>query len=159
MTAQILALLESSENTKQVLESLKQSGHAILSCHNFAGAIEILEGPLTIDLIISDVHLENGGNVFDFLRWVRDYPKSATASFVLLSINPTRLAKYLEDGTRMTAKLLGVDRYISMETFDACDFRQQIDKLLDDREQSKKKHQHHGLKKRDRLNDRTVGTF
>ncbi len=83
-----------------------------------------------MDMIISDIHLQNGGNVFDFLRWVKKNPSTSNTPFIILSVEPTRTAKYLEDGLRTSARLLGVTKYISMETFDSVDFCKQINLLL-----------------------------
>jgi len=81
-------------------------------------------------MIISDIHLQNGGNVFDFLRWVKKNPSTTDTPFVLLSVEPSKTAKFIEDGLRTTARLLGATKYILMETFDSDEFRKQIDVLL-----------------------------
>ena len=130
MHALILALHEEQKNSTQVAQSLKQSGHEILLAKNFSYAIQFLHHEHNIDLIISDVHLENGGDVFDFLRWVKRNPSTKETPFVLFSSKPTTAAKYFEDGLRTTARLLGASMYISMEVFDSDEFRKQIDSLL-----------------------------
>jgi CheY-like chemotaxis protein len=130
MCAQILALLELDENSVQVVKCLKRSGHTVIACETFTAAINILQRPHKSDLIISDVHLENGGNVFDFLRWLKEHPTAVTVPLVLFSFNPTLLAKHLEDGIRTSARLLGVAKYIRMDSFDSDEFRKQIDSLL-----------------------------
>jgi len=81
-------------------------------------------------MIISDIHLQNGGNVFDFVRWVKKNPGTMDIPFVMLSVEPSRTAKYVEDGLRTTARLLGVRKYILMEKFDSEEFREHIDLLL-----------------------------
>jgi len=130
MAAQILALLELDENSRRVVESLERSGHVVEVAETFTKAMFILQTPHQIDLIISDVHLENGGNVFDFLRWMKKNPATHEALFVMFSCEPTATAKYLEDGIRTSARMLGVAKYITMESFDADEFRKQIDSLL-----------------------------
>jgi CheY-like chemotaxis protein len=132
MSARILALLESGDSAVHVIDSLELSKYEIVRCTNFTEAITILKGEHNIDLIISEVHLQNGGNIYDFMRWVRDNPSTKDVPFVLFSLNPSNLAKYLEDGTRTTARLLGANRYISMETFDSASFRRQIASHLPD---------------------------
>jgi len=127
--ALILALHEEEINSTQVAESLEQSGHNVLLSKNFTDAISLLESH-HVDLIISDVHLENGGNVFDFLRWVKKNPATRDIPFVLFSSEPTSRAKHFEDGLRTTARLLGAVMYLSMEIFDSVEFRKQIDSLL-----------------------------
>jgi hypothetical protein len=39
------------------------------------------------DLVISDVHLENGGSVFDFAIWVKKYPKTSRTPFAMFSFH------------------------------------------------------------------------
>ncbi len=129
MSAQILALLESPENEHFVIDCLELSGHKVLIARTFPQAILIVQG-LPVDLIISDVHLENGGNVFDFLKWVKTRPLTTEIPFVLLSCNPTILAKYLEDGIKTSARMLGAAKYIRMDTFDCEQFRLQIDSVI-----------------------------
>jgi CheY-like chemotaxis protein len=131
MCAQILALNEQDATARRVVESLKAAGHSVVACDSFAEAIDILTRGHVIELIVSDVHLENGGNVFDFLRWVKKNPTSVgDTPFVMFSFEPSKLAKHLEDGVRTSARMLGASKYISMESFDSEDFRKQIEGLL-----------------------------
>ncbi len=109
MCAEILALLELPENSRAVYEALTESGHSVVLSKSFAEAIRVLARG-SIDLVISDVHLENGGSVFDFLKWVRLNPGTKAAPFVLLSSNPSVLAKYLEDGIKITLRALGASK-------------------------------------------------
>jgi response regulator RpfG family c-di-GMP phosphodiesterase len=125
----ILALLELDENSAQVVESLKSIDRRTTVCKKFTQAIELLEEK-SCALIISDVHLENGGNVFDFLRWAKANPMTKDTPFVLLSCKPTKMAKYVEDGVRTTARLLGADLFLTFESFDPVSFRNQIEPLL-----------------------------
>ena len=129
MCAQILALLEADENWRQVVESLDSTGHTTVNCKNYKDAIRILQRD-SISLIVSDVHLENGGSVFDFLKWVRSNSLSKTTPFVMLSCSPSLLALHVEDGVRTAARLLGASKYISMRVFDAEDFQKQIESLI-----------------------------
>ncbi len=129
MHALVLALHEDDGNAHQVTSSLKLSGHEVVESRNFSHAISVLTNK-HVDLIISDVHLENGGNVFDFLRWVKKNPSTKSTPFVLFSSQPTNKAKYFEDGIRTSARMLGATMYITMETFDSDEFRKLIDSLL-----------------------------
>jgi hypothetical protein len=129
MSAAILALLERPEHSEEVVGSLKLSGHSVIACKNFADAMCILRNN-QVSLIISDVHLENGGNVFDFLRWVKQSPLNHDTAFVLFSCTPTPLAKYLDDGLKTSSRLLGATKYMAVDRFDAETFRKQIDLIL-----------------------------
>ncbi len=130
MVALILGLLEECENSHQVASSLMKAGHKVQTVDTFAKAMAMFEQPHEVDLIISDVHLENGGNVFDFLKWVRRNPSTSKIPFVLFSFKPKKLAKYLEDGVKTSARILGADLYITMEFFDSDEFNRTIDSLL-----------------------------
>jgi CheY-like chemotaxis protein len=129
MGAKILALLELDENARQVVKSLTLAGFDVIACQTFTDAIEVLKREPKIEMIISDVHLQNGGTVFDFLRWLKTNgtSSSSSTSLVLFSFRPTELAKYLEDGIRISARLLGVKKYITMQTFDAELFCKEIE--------------------------------
>lgn len=129
MSALILALLEEHDNSEQVKACLEDCGHKVFLVDTFVNAQALL-GRQSIDLIISDVHLENGGNVFDFLRWAKKNERTCALPFVLFSSRPTPMAKYLADGVRVSARTLGAAKYIEMETFDAAEFREHIDSLL-----------------------------
>jgi CheY-like chemotaxis protein len=129
MAALILALLEEHHNAEQVQTCLVDCGHDVLVVNTFEKAIALLKTQ-KIDLIISDVHLENGGNVFDFLRLVKKGQWTCQIPFVLFSFQPTPMAKYLADGVRTAMRYLGVIKYIEMETFDAAEFRENINSSL-----------------------------
>lgn len=129
MSALILALLEGEDNTNKVKSCLEDAGHEVFVVDTFAKAVILLSSQ-KIDLIISDVHLENGGSVFDFLRLVKKGERTCVIPFVLFSLQPTPTAKYLADGVRMAARSLGAVKYIEMETFDAREFREQINMSL-----------------------------
>jgi CheY-like chemotaxis protein len=129
MAALILALLESDTNANQVKACLEDCGHEVAVVNTFSDAIAVLSSE-KIDLIISDVHLENGGSVFDFLRRVKKGQWTCEIPFVLFSSQPTPMAKSLADGVRMTARHLGAIKYLEMEVFDAAQFAEQINSLI-----------------------------
>lgn len=82
------------------------------------------------DLIVSDVHLQNGGSVFDFLRWVKGDPHMQVTPFVSFSAEPPELGKYLADGVRIAARSLGAVGYIAMEIFDGPAFLREIETVI-----------------------------
>src|SRR6185436_1812283 len=83
-----------------------------------------------VDLIIGDLHLQNGGSIFDFLRWVKGDPQMSTIPFVCFSTEPAEVPKYLRDGVRTAARALGAAKYLTMECFDRRAFIAEIDWLL-----------------------------
>jgi CheY-like chemotaxis protein len=129
MAATILVLLEHPDPLKLVSESLEQFGHKVIRVNNFAEAMQFL-GEVDVDLIIGDVHLQNGGSIFDFMRWVKGDPHTHAIPFVCYSSEPVEVPQYLSDGVRTGARALGAARFITMEKFDAPLFRQEIEWLL-----------------------------
>lgn len=119
IVAQIIALLEDRNHAKEIKDCLEAAGYKVSVHGAFPDAKLYLQTNSKCDLIISDVHLENGGNVFDFLRWAKGYPPLSAVPFVLLSLQPSDVAKYLRDGVRVAARHLGAAKYIDMEQFDA----------------------------------------
>lgn len=125
-----MALIEDHDEWSQLIQSLAGSGHRVNTFDKYSDAIEVLKQHRKIDLIISDVHLQNGGDVFDFLRWVKKHPERAATPFVLLSLKPTPVARYLEDGVRISARILGASQYIRLDEFDSDSLRRQIELSL-----------------------------
>lgn len=123
-------MLEDDENSKQVIASLSDGGHDVTHAETFRDAMSLLTDDNQFDLVISDVHLQNGGNVFDFLRWIKKNPVTAKSPFILFSSKPNSIAKYLEEGIRVSARMLGASMYIAMDKFDAQKFTQQVETLL-----------------------------
>ncbi|MBY0357057.1 MAG: response regulator [Candidatus Obscuribacterales bacterium] len=129
MGALILALLEKPKRAIEVKNCLEQYGNEVCVINSFAEAIDMLQAR-SFDLIISDVHLENGGNVFDFLKWLKGHQQFHTIPFVLFSLEPTPIAKYLADGVRAATRYLGAAKYITMEKFDYALLNKEINELL-----------------------------
>jgi CheY-like chemotaxis protein len=129
MDAQILVTMEHPEQMKLISDSLEHFGHRVVKADTFHRSMEILRSS-EVDLIISDVHLQNGGSVFDFLRWVKGDPHLRAVPFVCFSSEPPEIGKYLADGVRTAARSLGAARYITMELFDGHVFRNEIEWLL-----------------------------
>lgn len=125
----IVALLEHPEQHAQVKSCLELAGHEVLFVKTFTRAKALLKQH-AFDLIISDVHLENGGSVFDFLKWVKSDSTLRSVPFVLFSLEPSNMAKYLADGVRTAARAFGAARYISMDKFDGAVFAAELAELL-----------------------------
>jgi CheY-like chemotaxis protein len=129
MVARILALLEHPEAMELVADSLEHFGHVVYRADKFQEAMELLR-QREVDMIIGDVHLQNGGSIFDFLRWVKGDPHMRAVPFVCFSTEPPEVPKYLSDGVRTAARALGASRYMTMEHFDRRAFMAEIDWLL-----------------------------
>jgi CheY-like chemotaxis protein len=129
MTANILVTMEHADQRNSIGDCLEHVGHKVTKVDTFHNAMEILR-TADFHLIISDVHLQNGGSVFDFLRWVKGDPHMRDTPFVCFSAEPPAVGKYLADGVRTAARSLGASRYISMETFDGPLFLHEIEWLI-----------------------------
>jgi CheY-like chemotaxis protein len=129
MDVKILVTMEHLEDTKLISDSLEHFGHCVTKTATFHAAMEMLRNT-DFDMIISDVNLQNGGSVFDFLRWVKGDPHMRAIPFVCFSAEPPEIGKYLHDGVRTAARALGSAKYITMEHFDATAFRHEIEWLL-----------------------------
>lgn len=129
MVARLLALLEHPEAMELIADSLEHFGHVVYRADKFQEAMEILR-QREVDMIIGDVHLQNGGSIFDFLRWVKGDPHMRGVPFVCFSTEPPEVPKYLSDGVRTAARALGAARYMTMEHFDRRVFMAEIDWLL-----------------------------
>lgn len=121
--------MEHAKEAKLISDSLEHYGHKVVNADTFHASMEVLR-ETAIDLIISDVHLQNGGSVFDFLRWTKGDPHLRGIPFVCFSSEPPELGKYLADGARTAARALGAAKYMTMENFDTKVFRQEIEWLL-----------------------------
>lgn len=129
MTAKILITMEHEKQRKLIGDCLEGVGHEVVKVDTFHNAMEFLR-KTTFDLIISDVHLQNGGSVFDFLRWVKGDPNMCATPFVCFSAEPPEIGKYLSDGVRTAARALGAARYVSMTDFDGPLLLREIEWLL-----------------------------
>ncbi len=129
MTAKILVTMEHEEQRNQIGDCLEKVGHKVTKVDTFHNAMEILRNT-DFDLIMSDVHLQNGGSVFDFLRWVKGDPHLRSTPFVCYSSEPQEVGRYLADGVRTAARALGAARYISMENFDGPALLEEIEWLI-----------------------------
>lgn len=129
MVPRILALLEHREEVEQVKDCLHRACYDLTLVNSFTEAMKALQNG-EFDLIISDVHLENGASVFEFLRWVKTRKRFAKIPFVLFSLEPSEMAKYLADGVSTAARYLGAACYIDMEVFDPIRLCKEIEAQL-----------------------------
>lgn len=72
MVAKVLVLLEHTEDMIIICDSLEHFGHGVYKAFKFQDAMEILR-QRPVDLIIGDVHLQNGGSIFDKCIGIRHF--------------------------------------------------------------------------------------
>lgn len=126
--ARIVVLQEIQANMTRVRRSLEPIGHVVIGFSSQPVAVAFLKDE-KVDLIISAVHLDEG-NVFDFLKWARSYPTNQTTPFIFFCAEPTQFGKHVFGAVKSAGELLGVSKYILMETFDTIQFRCEVAKLL-----------------------------
>lgn len=126
--ANILVVQDEEQNSVDIKSSLDPDRHQILIAKSVDGAKTLLTAA-SFDLLICGAHL-NSGTVFDLLKFVKSDPDRRTISFVCLCTRPTSMAKSIDETVRATAMLLGADKYITQEVFDAEQFRTEIESLL-----------------------------
>ncbi len=129
MTAKILVTMGREDDRKRITECLERVAHEVTQADTFHNAMEILRSK-DFDLILCDVHLQNGGSVFDFLRWVKGDPHMVSTPFVCYSAEPPEVGKYLADGVRTAARSLGAARYIVMPKFDSAELLHELEWLI-----------------------------
>ena len=133
MTAKIMVTMEHEAQRKLIGDCLEHVGHEVTKVDTFHNAMEILRSA-DFDLILSDVHLQNGGSVFDFLRWVKGDPHMVRTPFVCFSAEPPEVGRYLADGVRTAARALGAAKYISMEHFDGPALLHELEWLIPEKQ-------------------------
>lgn len=121
--------MEHEDERKLIADCLEHVGHNVTKVDTFHNAMEILRCA-DFDLIVSDVHLQNGGSVFDFLRWVKGDPHMSAVPFVCFSAEPPEVGRYLADGVRTAARALGAAKYVSMPQFDGPLFLHEVEWLI-----------------------------
>jgi len=121
--------MEHETQRNELGDCLEHVGHDVTKVDTFHSAMEVLKSS-DFDLIVSDVHLQNGGSVFDFLRWVKGDPHLRTTPFVCYSTEPKEVGKYLADGVRTAARSLGAARYVTMDNFNGPEFLREIEWLI-----------------------------
>lgn len=123
MVAHILLLQEKPQNIINVKQALPECQFDCVS--SIEEAIELVRQK-DYDLIISAVHLEHDGSVFDFLKGVKGDPNTSTIPFVFYCSQTSTFARSVRDGLQIAAKALGAEKYITMEKFEVHELRYEL---------------------------------
>jgi CheY-like chemotaxis protein len=126
--ANILVVQDVEENIVDIKLSLEPGGHQLLIAHTVESAMTLLKAT-SFDLLICGVHLQNS-TVFDLLKFVKNDPERRSMPYVFFCTSTKDIAKYVSETVRSTAMLLGADKYITQEVFDARLFRAEIESLI-----------------------------
>jgi CheY-like chemotaxis protein len=130
--ANILLFQESNELSivRQALEPV----HCLTFTASESDALAILKQQ-HFDMIISAVYLERG-NIFDFLRKVKQDSIAAQTPFVCFAARRTRAARFLNHTLAISAVKFGAVAFLQLDDFckgDICDLsaiRQAIEQVL-----------------------------
>jgi two-component system cell cycle response regulator len=130
MPHKILALKDRPEYALALKDLIEPHGYQVLPVHTIEEAYETLHRE-AVNMIIIAVHLQDG-NVFDFIRTVRADPNPDIKKLPLicLNLNPRLRARYLNESLAISAKALGADRFITMQSYDAESLWKQIEQML-----------------------------
>lgn len=127
MTPIVLLLQEKDENVANIRASLPEC--AFVRVRTVDEAVPLLDSHV-FDLIVSAVHLEFDGSVFDFLRFAKSNPKTADVPFLFYCSLSSRFARSVRDGLEIASLSLGAEKYITMEKYDRDKLRAEFVKYL-----------------------------
>lgn len=126
----VLVLQEKSENVFNIRDSLPECDIHLFDHVNQALQSIAIED--NYDLIISAVHMEHDGSVFDFLKAVKSHSRFQHIPFVFYCSRSSTFARSVRHGLQIAAQALGADHYITMERYDKDTLRQELLAVLPD---------------------------
>lgn len=124
----VLVLQEKAENVFNIREALP--GCEIQLFDHVNQAIQAI-GRTDFDLIVSAVHLEHDGSVFDFLKTVKTNIRFHHIPFVFYCSKSSTFARSVRHGLQIAACALGAEKYITMEHYDRDTLRDELISVLD----------------------------
>lgn len=124
MVTRILVLQEKQQNVLNIRRAVPDCELSIVDTVESAVALLTQED---FQLIISAVHLEFDGSVFDFLKMCK---VQASLPFIFYCSKSSTFARSVRDGLQIAARALGAEKYITMEEFDAQELRDEIVEFL-----------------------------
>lgn len=126
MIPRVLVLQEKVENIANIRTSLPDC--ELVFVKTIEEAMPLLGKDL--HLIISAVHLEHDGSVFDLLKLAKGNPSTSHIPFVFYCSQSSMFARSVRDGLQIAARALGADKYITMELFDVEELRGEFIEFL-----------------------------
>jgi CheY-like chemotaxis protein len=131
MSYRILLLNDSPKETELLEAACRNAGHELTSMPSIAAAMDWLNKKDHIDVIVSEVHLEDE-NVFDFLKAVKSDPRHDWVQFIMVCTSTSDLAATMDNQLQQAARILGADKYVMMPDFDASRLLKEIIASLPD---------------------------
>ncbi len=129
MTIRVLVLQEKPENIANIELSLPDCD--LVHVGTVDEALDRLSSE--VDLIVSAVHLEHDGSVFDFLKLAKENPETSHIPFVFYCSQSSRFARSVRDGLQIAAMAIGADKYVTMETFNSMELRDELLETIADK--------------------------
>jgi DNA-binding response OmpR family regulator len=130
MPHKILVLKDRPEYAQALKELIEPHSYKVLPVHTIEQAMDAMQRE-EVNMIIVAIHLKEG-NVFDFIRAVRENAnkKIKEVPIVCINLNPRLHARYLNDSLMISAKALGANRFITMEPYDPAALWQEMQTML-----------------------------
>jgi CheY-like chemotaxis protein len=124
----VLVLQEKAENVFNIREALPDCEIQLFD--HVSQAIQAINRE-DFDLIVSAVHLEHDGSVFDFLKTVKTNIRFHHIPFVFYCSKSSTFARSVRHGLQIAAHALGAEKYITMEHYDRDILRDELISVLD----------------------------
>jgi CheY-like chemotaxis protein len=124
-----ILLMDSVEHTDELKAACKEAGHAVVAAHGIDEAFAFLDGTDHADVIVCAAYLEDE-SMFEFLRRLKADQHHQATKFMALALETSPTASKFKASTEKASRLLGVDTFVSMETFDPVQLIAEIEKLL-----------------------------
>jgi CheY-like chemotaxis protein len=138
MSFRVLVLQEKPENIRNIQDALPDCETVVVDTVDKA---EHLLSVGAYHLIVSAVHLEYDGSVFDFLKSAKQRPSTKGVPFVFYCSQSSTFARSVRDGLQIAARALGAEKYITMELHNSEELRLQFLEFLpslDDKQRRKR---------------------
>lgn len=115
MPCKVLALNENREHGRALRKALTDKGHSVTVVHTREAALrELLEEDY--DIVISALHFQTE-SAFDFLRTVKTADSLQDKPFIFCCMRPSELTKTIAEGLEVTARALGAERLLLVDTY------------------------------------------
>jgi response regulator RpfG family c-di-GMP phosphodiesterase len=124
-----IMVLDTKENIGLLTEACLRDGHQVVPVLTISEGMHFLDTKDHIDIVISRVHIETE-SVFDFLKEVKSRDHHKNVRFMMICSNPSEFAKAVDETVRTAAEIMGVDKYLTMSTYDVGRLMKEIEAII-----------------------------
>ena len=128
--AEILAVLPSSEQLRQLAQHTLSHGHSMIAARNLDRARDILKERKP-DLVVAPIDFQHG-EILGLLRSMKKDPQYQRTQFLLFAELDHMSLPNKERALKMAARALGADRFVSFAHFEAAELWWQMAVILPD---------------------------